>query len=303
VTSPRQILPGGTYLITRRCTQRQFLLRPDDRTNHILSYCLAEALSRYGIELIAWLAMSNHYHIVVFDEYGVLPAFLRHLNLMTAKALNVRWGRWENLWAVEQACVTRLVEDADVLAKSVYTLANPAAGDLVERVADWPGASSWNAHLNGRSAVFERPNGFFREGGPMPERVELKVVAPRRASDPTTRWPLEDWTNQLVAGVRAAEEEANARRIAQGSKILGRRAIRHQSAFETPKSSERKRRLRPSIACRNPERRINELRSLAVFRRQHRLASQALLSGDRVVVFPPGTWALRNLCESQRAPK
>ena len=26
---PRQVLPGSTYMITRRCTQRQFLMRPD----------------------------------------------------------------------------------------------------------------------------------------------------------------------------------------------------------------------------------------------------------------------------------
>jgi len=31
MTLPREIIPGRFYLITRRCTQRQFLLRPDDR--------------------------------------------------------------------------------------------------------------------------------------------------------------------------------------------------------------------------------------------------------------------------------
>jgi hypothetical protein len=29
---PRQVLPGQFYLVTRRCTQRQFLLRPDAAT-------------------------------------------------------------------------------------------------------------------------------------------------------------------------------------------------------------------------------------------------------------------------------
>ena len=32
---PRQVLPGQFYLITRRCTQRQFLLRPDPVTNTV----------------------------------------------------------------------------------------------------------------------------------------------------------------------------------------------------------------------------------------------------------------------------
>src|SRR5215212_10204097 len=45
---PRQVLPGQFYLITRRCTQRQFLLRPDRDTNNAFTYCLIEAAQRCG---------------------------------------------------------------------------------------------------------------------------------------------------------------------------------------------------------------------------------------------------------------
>jgi len=41
---PRQVLPGQFYMITRRCTQRQFLLRPDQPTNAAFTYCLMNAL-------------------------------------------------------------------------------------------------------------------------------------------------------------------------------------------------------------------------------------------------------------------
>jgi hypothetical protein len=37
---PRQVLPRRFYLITRRCCQRQFLLRPDPATNNAFLYCL-----------------------------------------------------------------------------------------------------------------------------------------------------------------------------------------------------------------------------------------------------------------------
>jgi hypothetical protein len=157
VTAPRQILPGRTYQITRRATQRQYLLRPDEKTNQIILYCLAEAALRFGIEIHVWVAMSNHYHVVLFDMYGCLPAFLRHLNQMCAKALNARWSRSENLWSTEQPSAVHLVEDSDVLDKSVYSLVNPVAADLVERVADWPGVSSWSAHLDGKPIVIKRP--------------------------------------------------------------------------------------------------------------------------------------------------
>ena len=43
MTAPRQILPGAVYVITRRCTQRQFLLRPSNLTNQVFAYSLAVA--------------------------------------------------------------------------------------------------------------------------------------------------------------------------------------------------------------------------------------------------------------------
>jgi hypothetical protein len=45
---PRQVLPRQFYLITRRCTQRQFLLRPDGPTNNAFLYCLIDAASLPG---------------------------------------------------------------------------------------------------------------------------------------------------------------------------------------------------------------------------------------------------------------
>src|SRR5687767_10471489 len=108
MTAPRQILPGRFYLVSRRCTQRMFLLRPDEKTNEIFQYCLAEAATRFDIGLIAWVTMSNHYHAVLYDPHGRLPAFLEHAHKMIARCMNARWNRWENLWSTEQTCVTYL---------------------------------------------------------------------------------------------------------------------------------------------------------------------------------------------------
>ena len=49
-------------MLTRRCTQRPFLLRPDDETNNAFAYCLADAAKRFDIELIVAHQMSNHHH-------------------------------------------------------------------------------------------------------------------------------------------------------------------------------------------------------------------------------------------------
>jgi hypothetical protein len=59
MTVPRQILPGVTYLITRRCSEQRFFLRPSRKATEIFRYALAVASERYGIVLHAFCVMSN----------------------------------------------------------------------------------------------------------------------------------------------------------------------------------------------------------------------------------------------------
>jgi hypothetical protein len=56
---PRPVLPRQFYLITRRCTQRRLLLRPDRETNNAFTYCLIVAALRYGIDVLLPCAMSG----------------------------------------------------------------------------------------------------------------------------------------------------------------------------------------------------------------------------------------------------
>jgi hypothetical protein len=81
---PRAVLPGSFYMITRRCTQRQFLLRPDEATNNSFVYCLGEAAQRFDIDVILPSAMSNHHHTVVFDRHGTINEFVQHFHKMFA---------------------------------------------------------------------------------------------------------------------------------------------------------------------------------------------------------------------------
>ena len=79
VSQPRQVLPGQFYMLTRRCAQRMFLLRPDDATNNAFIYCLALAAIKFGIDVLFTLAESNHHHTIIFDRHGHVSAFLEHV--------------------------------------------------------------------------------------------------------------------------------------------------------------------------------------------------------------------------------
>jgi hypothetical protein len=59
---------------------RQFLLRPDGPTNNAFLYCLIDAASRCEIDVLLPCAMSNHYHVVIYDRAGRYSEFIEHFS-------------------------------------------------------------------------------------------------------------------------------------------------------------------------------------------------------------------------------
>ena len=89
---PARFFPAQFYMITRRCTQRQFLLRPDPATNTAFTYCLIEAALRCQIDVLPPCALSNHYHAVIFDRCGRYPEFVEYFDKMFARSQNALRG-------------------------------------------------------------------------------------------------------------------------------------------------------------------------------------------------------------------
>lgn len=92
------MLAQHTYLVTRRCIGRRFLLRPDDALNNAFIYCLARAVDKYGMEVHGFCVMSNHYHLVLTDPQGLLPDFMAWLNRQLAMCVKRLRGLDEVVW-------------------------------------------------------------------------------------------------------------------------------------------------------------------------------------------------------------
>jgi putative transposase len=292
---PRQVLPGSFYMLTRRCTQRQFLLRPDPIANQTFVYCLAEAAQRFDIEIILPSAMSNHHHDVLFDRHGRANEFTEHFHKMLAKAMNAHRGRWENLWSSEPPCLVRLTDPADVLDKLVYAATNPVKDGLVERVHHWPGVNGLSALLNRRPLEARRPLQFFRANGKMPEHVVLELRIPPELGDP------DEVRRQLRERVAAEEKRIADERRRTGKRVLGRRAILSQSWRDSPASCEPRRGLRPRIAARSKWSRVEAQRRCRAFLAAYRAARADWLAG-RAALFPAGTYWLRRFANVPIAP-
>jgi len=281
---PRRVVPGATYLITRRCYQRTFRLRPCPETTHILAYCLALAVEKTGVVLHAACFMSNHHHLVVTDLQGQLPNFLRELHRFCAKAMNASQGQWENLWSAEPCSAILLADEHDVVDKIAYVAVNPVAAGLVEQPDGWPGLSAWRP---GELEV-ARPGGYFRAGA-CPETVRLRVHPPA----PTATWSARQWVEHVSTAVANKVRSAHWKMRAEGRRFLGRAAVLARSFVERAHSCEPKNVRVPTIAAKNPAARGMLVRLQRAFRMAYRRALDGWKAGDRTVVFPAGTWWMR----------
>jgi REP-associated tyrosine transposase len=288
---PRRVLPGRTYLITRRCSERRFFLRPSKRCRQALLFCLAEAARRSGVQICALLVMSNHYHAVIHDPHGRHPRFTEHAHKLIAKTMNAQLGRWEALWASEPCSVVECVDATDAFDKLIYTLTNPVNDDLVERATDWPGLTSLTAQLRDRTMTARRPLSFFAKHGRLPPSATLVL----HRLPGFEHLSQTQWADKIRSAVSRVERQAAAKRARSGRRLKGRKAVLRDSPHDRPTTHAPRKTLSPRIAARNKWRRIEALRRNAQFQRDYRAAFHARRAGNLAAIFPAGSYQLRIL--------
>lgn len=275
-------------MITRRCSERRFFLRPDDETNNAFIYCLGVAANKYGVKVIFTVTMSNHHHTGVIDSDGRLPDFLAHFHKLVAKHQNALRGRWEAMWAPEQTSAVELIDPDDVFEKMVYAFCNPVAGRLVEKVHHWPGVNSLTATVADKPLEAKRPRTFFRPDGDMPPSISVPLHLPSTLVAESRG----AFVARLQERIACEEGKAAAERRQSGKAIVGRAVVRDQHWSDSPHSREPRRELDPRVACRNIWRRIEALARNKVWLDCYRTARAAFLKGA-AAIFPAGTFWLR----------
>lgn len=283
---PRPVFPGTFYMITRRCTQQQFLMRPDEETNNNFLYCLGEAAKRNGMVLVLSQMMSNHHHTVVYDREGRINEFTEHFHKMFAKSQNALRHRWENLWSNAPVCNVELVSTDDVLEKLVYAATNPVKDGLVDTVHHWPGPQTLAALMTGKTVTARRPRHFFRKRGKMPATVEITFEFPAELGDPTVL------KKELARRIEDAERGFANERLRENRRVLGRARVLRQHWRDYPTKREAEPGIRPRVAARSKWDRIAALQRNKSFIDAYRRARVDWLAGLESI-FPAGTYWLR----------
>ena len=137
----RMFVPGEIYLVTMRCFQGRFLLRPSEQTNEVLGGVLARAVRLSGVELFAFTFASNHMHLLVRAPRGNMPRFMQHLATNISKKVGFlagwRGAFWERRYSAQPVLDEEALQD-----RLRYLLAHGPKEGLVRKCAEWPGLSS-----------------------------------------------------------------------------------------------------------------------------------------------------------------
>ena len=290
MSHPRSIMPGATYMITRRTILRHMLFRPDPAITQLILYALAVSAQRYRIQVHALCAMSTHLHIVLTDPDGILPSFLQFFHRLVALGTKVL-RRWDGpVWDHGSTSVVRLMTPEAVVQEIAYTLANPVNAGLVRRAHEWPGAKALVSDLGRGVLHASQPDIYFDPTNPAwPSDIDLPLALP-----PTI---AEDEADQYRRNVAAqlAQHEAEARTKVRPELILGPERAATVPPTSRATSFEPLRERNPTFAVghRNGVEWRCAAASVRTFRAAYRAALEQWRSGVRGAVFPAGTWWMR----------
>ena len=298
MTVARRVVPGMTQLVTRRVIGRTHLLRPDSKLIGLCVYLLGIYCERYGILLHAVVFMSNHVHLVLTDQFGCIPDFLRDFHRAVALGVKVL-RRWQGaVWDSQPTSRVELCTPQAVIEKLAYVMTNPVNAGLVRQVGEWPGINTLPQDLGAKRWTAQRPDFFFDPDNPLwPETATLQLSAPELP------WDIDEIRRRVKHELEHLQSEADKQLAAKGSGVPGPTAVLQGSPKKRTATPEPQRTLKPSIAVGRGQFQslLDAIRILKSFRRAYRKALEKWREGLRGTVFPAATWLMRRLHGAQVA--
>ena len=142
----REKIGNGIYHICTRGNNKQDIFLDDKDREEYLNR-LKHYKEKYKMHIYAYCLMTNHVHILVYDNDQDISKFMQGLNLSYAIYFNRRHGRIGHLFQ-ERFTSVLVKSNAQLLYTSRYIHLNPVKANMVEEVSmhKW---SSYHAYFEG----------------------------------------------------------------------------------------------------------------------------------------------------------
>ena len=136
----RIIYPGAIYHVMNRGAARQAVFA-NSAEKELFLQVLADGHARWGVEILAYCLMGNHYHLCLRTPEGNLARVMRHVNGVYTQRVNRARGRDGPLF---RGRYKALVVEASTYLTAVirYIHLNPVQAKLVKT----PEAYPWSSH-------------------------------------------------------------------------------------------------------------------------------------------------------------
>ncbi len=294
----RRQAPGQYYLITTRCHQARFFLRPDTHLNLAVLEWLARAQLQFPeLRILAVCVMSNHIHLVVHDQAGQLAAWASYFLGNLARAVN-RLRERNGVCFERRYSAEPILDDEALVDRLVYTVTNPVTAGLCSRTDQWPGVVlfargsrreeipvSWTDRDQERR---ERARAR-RRGEALPGSETFRVES-SLAIEPLLIEMGGSGAARLIVAIEDREAELAAERRKAGIRTLGSARALAQSWRAAPRHP--KHGPRPLCHAANPALRAAFREAFRAFVDLFREASERLREGVSIAFpdwsFPPG---------------
>jgi putative transposase len=140
---------GALYHVVSRGNERRDIFFDDDDRRLFLD-TLGEMAQRFEIEMVAYVLMNNHYHLLLSTRRANLSRAMQWFGVTYTNRFNARNSRSGHLF--QGRFKSMLVQnDAYLMRLSLYIHRNPMRAGIVNRMADYPW-SSYRSYAYGKKA-------------------------------------------------------------------------------------------------------------------------------------------------------
>ncbi len=293
-----RFIPDGGALVevTCRTLQGRLLLRPSPELNDIAAGILGRAQRLYPVNLVAFIPLSNHYHMIVWVENAKqLARFVGYFNSNLAREVSRLTGWTGKIWERRYQAILISDEEEVQVARLRYVLSHGVKENLTARLREWPGLHCVRQIVDGEPLAgtwHDRTQEYVacRRRGEHPDPLKYTI------SETVTFSPLPCWKHlspdayrQRVATLATEiEADASAARKRTGAQPLGVAAILAQDPTSRPKRIKRS----PAPLFHAASRIIRHYlyEGFSWFVAAYRTAAEKLRRGDPDPHFPIGSF-------------
>ncbi len=263
------------------------LLAPSEPLNRLVLGAIGRAQRRYGVEVHAFVFLSNHYHMLIsVRDVHQMARFVGYFEAKIAKEV-ARLTQWrEKIWGRRYTAIPVSNEQAAQVGRLRYLLSQGVKERFVSHPGEWPGAQSVAALLEGttiegiwhdRTAEYRaRLRGDHPKPGEYSQR-EVIVLS-----------PLPCWRDESAERARELAHDLVEQVIEVARRTVGDKPRLPDNVHPTDRPKRSKRSPAPWFHCASKAVRLELKAAYGEFLAAYRTAAEALQSGDLTVPFPDG---------------